>query len=583
MLDRMGLRRGDRSSECASAPSSAPPPHRGRERSRRCARRRPRTPCARDRSRPRRPPGSASASAARGSDSERSRANASRSMPTSLRPAFWQASAWRGDEIAVGERQQDPPHGVPVRRHVLAEHDVVEHGVGHGDRQQFLGAEANRVRERLRLVDHRELEHAHTDPVRRDTEPHVLARELVPGEERLDLGRERVGLAHLAADDETRAERRPRELQQLDRAVVRDVRRGDLRRADAKPDHLHRRIGTAQARQAQVALPDALPRPPDLRARGLRQPRCRQLRAGALLPRRALRALLPARQAQLALQQRLLRRPARRAAGSGAGADRASGLGLDRRRPSPAGGKERRRDVRLRGGVRLGTAAPAARSSTAAGTTSGGSDNAGSGLDWLLARPAERRRIGRGRDRPRGLGLDLGRGRGHAAGPRALDGSGGHARGMAGRTGGRRGIGSGQAARAEIGLELASNSAAARSTSWAGNSGLRDDHRPARTRARVTSLLPPGDAAHLRPSELCRSTRCRSTLMPAADRADAAGICIVRFDVHAGALEQLGQLAAARRARQRVGRRDHPARRRDRRAPAPSSACRARVPVCMYE
>ena len=130
------------------------------------------------------------------------------------------------DEVAVGEREQHPAHGVPVVRHVLAEHDVVEYRVGHGDRQQFLGAKADRVAERLRIVDHRQLEHPNADPVRRDAEANALARQLVLGEERLELGGERVGLAHLAADDQARPERRARELQQLDGAVVRHVRGG---------------------------------------------------------------------------------------------------------------------------------------------------------------------------------------------------------------------------------------------------------------------------------------------------------------------------------------------------------------------
>ena len=75
---------------------------------------------------------------------------------------------------------------------------MVEHGVGERDRQDLLRAEADRVREQLRVVHHRHLEHAHTDAVGRDAEPNAAPRQLVLGEEALESLRERLGVANLA-------------------------------------------------------------------------------------------------------------------------------------------------------------------------------------------------------------------------------------------------------------------------------------------------------------------------------------------------------------------------------------------------
>ena len=104
----------------------------------------------------------------------RSSANASRSIPTSCRPALLAGVDVAVDELAVGDDEQDaadradPSSSTRSSRTLVVEHRLVER-----DRQRLLGAEANRVRELLRVVDPGDLEGADADPVVGDAEPHA--------------------------------------------------------------------------------------------------------------------------------------------------------------------------------------------------------------------------------------------------------------------------------------------------------------------------------------------------------------------------------------------------------------------------
>ena len=68
---------------------------------------------------------------------------------------------------------------------------------------RLVGAEADRIRELPGIVDNRALEDADTDSVRADAETDFAARKAVLLEEGVERSRERLGLAHLAADDDS--------------------------------------------------------------------------------------------------------------------------------------------------------------------------------------------------------------------------------------------------------------------------------------------------------------------------------------------------------------------------------------------
>src|SRR4051794_9064148 len=94
--------------------------------------------------------------------------------------------------------------------------------------------ETDGIAERAVVVDAFDVDRAHADAVRADAEPDAPAGQLVLGEEVRERRRERRDVAHLAADDDSRLERNPGELDELGAgaAVVDDTRRGDLRGAD---------------------------------------------------------------------------------------------------------------------------------------------------------------------------------------------------------------------------------------------------------------------------------------------------------------------------------------------------------------
>ena len=120
----------------------------------------------------------------------------------------------------MGEHDKDAPHHLALLVHLLAEHDVVDHGVCDRDRQRLLRAEPDRVLELLRVGKRRDVEDAHADAVAGDAEPDVLLRQLVLGEERLQRLRQGRRVTNLAGDHQSAVERRARELQQLGRTVV---------------------------------------------------------------------------------------------------------------------------------------------------------------------------------------------------------------------------------------------------------------------------------------------------------------------------------------------------------------------------
>ena len=111
---------------------------------------------------------------------------------------------------------------------MLAEHLVVEDGLVDRNREGFLRAEMDRVRQLLRVVDPDDVEGADTDAVVGDPEADALARQLVLLEELLQGHREGFRVAQLAAYDDPVLEGLAREAVQLDRAVVRDPRGRDL-------------------------------------------------------------------------------------------------------------------------------------------------------------------------------------------------------------------------------------------------------------------------------------------------------------------------------------------------------------------
>ena len=148
------------------------------------------------------------------------------------------------DELAVGDDEEHAPERLAVLGHALGEHLVVEHRLLERDRQHLLGAEADRVRELLRVVDAGDLEGADADPVVRDPEPDAALRQLVLGEERLEGERERLGVAELAVDDDAVVEPDTRGLHELGRLAVADARGRDLRAADLEADEL---LATAAA------------------------------------------------------------------------------------------------------------------------------------------------------------------------------------------------------------------------------------------------------------------------------------------------------------------------------------------------
>src|SRR5205085_10478421 len=89
----------------------------------------------------------------------------------------------------------------------------------------------------LEVVDAADVEGPDADAVVRDSEPHALPGQLVPFEEVLQRGGERLRVAKLSPDDDARLELLARYLDQLRNAVVVDPRRGELRTADLEARH----------------------------------------------------------------------------------------------------------------------------------------------------------------------------------------------------------------------------------------------------------------------------------------------------------------------------------------------------------
>ena len=109
------------------------------------------------------------------------------------------------DELAVGDDEQDAAHLLALVVDRLREHLVVEHRLLERNRQHLLRAEADRVRELLRIVDAGHLEGADADAVVGDPQAHAALGKLVALEELLQRDRERLRVAELAADDDRRA------------------------------------------------------------------------------------------------------------------------------------------------------------------------------------------------------------------------------------------------------------------------------------------------------------------------------------------------------------------------------------------
>ena len=94
----------------------------------------------------------------------------------------------------------------------FAEDLIVQHRLVDRDRQRLLCAEPDRVGELLRVVDAGDLEGADADAVVGDSEPHALLGQVVSGEELLQGRRERIRVAELPPDHDSRLERLARNL-----------------------------------------------------------------------------------------------------------------------------------------------------------------------------------------------------------------------------------------------------------------------------------------------------------------------------------------------------------------------------------
>jgi hypothetical protein len=107
-----------------------------------------------------------------------------------------------------------------------------------GNRQSFLGAKPDGVRQLARVLDARDVDRADTDAVVRDTDADVAAGQAVPLEEMLEGVGKRVDVANLAADHDARGQRLPRDLDEARRPIDLDARGGELRRPDLQSNHL---------------------------------------------------------------------------------------------------------------------------------------------------------------------------------------------------------------------------------------------------------------------------------------------------------------------------------------------------------
>src|SRR6185312_6976849 len=128
------------------------------------------------------------------------------------------------------------------------------HSLGERDRQHLLRAEAHGVAQKLLVLDARDLEHAHTDAVARDTQADALLRQLVLLEEETQRSGERLRVTQLAGDDDAALERHARHLQELVVTVRLYVRSRDLRRADAQADNLLRAARALARLHARLLL-----------------------------------------------------------------------------------------------------------------------------------------------------------------------------------------------------------------------------------------------------------------------------------------------------------------------------------------
>ena len=142
------------------------------------------------------------------------------------------------DELAVGDDEEHAPERLTVLGDALGEDLVIEHRLLERDRQHLLGAEANRVRKLLRILDPGHLERADADPVVGDAEPDAALRQLVLGEERLQRDGESLGVAQLAVDDDAVIEGGARRLEELGKFAVAHPGGRDLGAADLEADEL---------------------------------------------------------------------------------------------------------------------------------------------------------------------------------------------------------------------------------------------------------------------------------------------------------------------------------------------------------
>ncbi len=115
----------------------------------------------------------------------------------------------RGDDDHVDLRR------LPLLGRHAADHLVLEHRLVERHRHLLLRLEAHRRLHLLRILDRRQANGAHDDPLVADAEPHALA-QLVLGEELLQPRDEPLGVLHLALVEGARLERSDRRCDHLE-------------------------------------------------------------------------------------------------------------------------------------------------------------------------------------------------------------------------------------------------------------------------------------------------------------------------------------------------------------------------------
>ena len=168
-----------------------------------------------------------------------------------------------GDQVAVGDDEEDALRGRAVGGGALAENLEVEDRLVDRDRQRLLRAEADSVRKLLLILDACDLDRADADAVVGEPDADVPLRQLLLREELLQRLGERLDVAHLTPGDQAGRQRRAGELHDLGGAVHGHARGVEPRGAELETDDLLRHVlplapGHPQARRGVVRSHEAV-------------------------------------------------------------------------------------------------------------------------------------------------------------------------------------------------------------------------------------------------------------------------------------------------------------------------------------